>query len=740
MPRSWLQVMLRSGLLLAGLACPLPLAAANPKTANSKPDVPPQAELPRKEDSFGETARVVWVEVPVNVTDKEGVPIRGLSAADFELYEEGRAQTLTDFEVIDLEVLASTPSTDHSQLSPSARRHFLLLFDISFSNPASVLKARVAARSFVISKLHPSDLVAVATYSLETGPRLVVTFTPDRAQVAQAIDSLGLFRSTEVDPLRFLLEPSRLPTQEASAPTSDSANGLISSGADALREQIQIMSELLDRNERTFKTTQIKSFTRSLGEMARVLATIEGRKQVVLFSEGFDSRLLTGRPLTDIADSGDNRQLNIQRGEIFRVEGDDLYGNTQVQGRLDEMVQEFRRADCVIQAVDIGGLRASGSVREDSPINVGQESLFYMANETGGELFKDANNLEEQLGKVVLRSGVTYVLSFNPSNLKSDGTFRRLKVKLKGAAAGTARLTHRLGYYAPRPFEELNPLERQLLASEAIAAGAPAAEFNIHVLAAPFRATREWAYVPVIIEVDGKSLLASTHGDEHIVEFYAYVTDRLGQIKGFFTQEVKLDIARGRELLSAKGIKYYGHLELAAGEYLVRVLVRHGQSGRTAVRALPLIVPTFEQQQAVVLPPFFPEEPGSWLLVRERPNNTSNESTVYPFTVNGEPYVPAARPEIKSADGAEFCLVAYNLGEGELALEGQLTDADGNPVAGTTLELVERTSTGIAGLDKLRGRIRASSLTSGDYTLKVAITDQAMGRWVSNSISVTFAQ
>ena len=68
--------------------------------------------------------------------------------------------------------------------------------------------------------LQPSDLVAVATFSIETGPRMLVTFTPDRAQVARALDSLSFDRSARYranDPLRFLapFTPGSAPDQTA---------------------------------------------------------------------------------------------------------------------------------------------------------------------------------------------------------------------------------------------------------------------------------------------------------------------------------------------------------------------------------------------------------------------------------------------------------------------------------------------------------------------------------------------
>src|SRR5207244_5037117 len=84
-------------------------------------------------------------------------------------------------------------------------RHFLLLFDLTFSDPIAITRARAAAKQ-VLATLQPSDLVAVATYNAVQGPQLVVGFTPDRAQVAIGIDTLGLPQLFHPgsDPLRMV--------------------------------------------------------------------------------------------------------------------------------------------------------------------------------------------------------------------------------------------------------------------------------------------------------------------------------------------------------------------------------------------------------------------------------------------------------------------------------------------------------------------------------------------------------
>lgn len=687
--------------------------------------------FPAAPQTFEEKAQVTAVEVPVNVIDRDGNPVRGLSAANFEVYDGGDLQKISGFEVIDLEALDKQPESAAAELESSARRHFLLLFDLSFASPTSILKARMAARDFVLTSLHPTDLAAVATFSLEYGPKLVITFTPDRAQLARAIDTLGARRvidARRTDPLRFMIEPeagdgNALPGGPGSAIELGNQRDQV------VLEYLQALSNMADRSERTFEVGRISSYSRALGDVAKRLNAIKGRKHVLFFSEGFDSRLLLGRETTDTEAEADNQ--NIAFGRNWMVDNDARYGNTGLQNDINKMLEEFRRADCVIQAVDVGGLRPTGDQR---PRASGQEALFYIANETGGELFKDANNLKEPLERVLDRTSVTYLLSFERSDLKADGSYHKLRVKGKDLPGG-ARISHRTGYYAPRPFQDLDPLEKTLLASDGIASAVPRRDLDMNVLVAPFRANEQTAYVPVIIEVKGPSLLAGHSGDKMDLEFFAYVSDDKNQMKGFLTQRVSFEMAKAKKALQETGVKYYGHFELPPGQYRVRVLTRNGQTGRTAVDSVPLEVPSYDVAEPILLPPFFMEESQRWIMVRERTGEDEPRPTVvYPFTVAGEPYVPAARPVLKRHERARLCVVAYNLGKGDVSLSGKVLSADGKDSLAGRLAMVERTATGIEGLDKLIATFDPSGLNAGDYVLQVAVTDPKTGHKETNSL------
>lgn len=700
--------------------------------------IAPSSGAAAQEASFEGAADVVHVEVPVNVVGRDGQPVRGLTAADFVLLDDGKRQQITHFEVVDRDTSRAPAGPAVAMTGvPSQPRHLLLLFDLSFSTPTSVARAREAALGFVQSSLHPDDLVAVALYTLESGPRLLVSFTPDRAQLARAIDTLGiaqlLRRGMAQDPLRLVLEP---PGTEPS--TAEPQPG---GGSERAQEVLAMAGEHFERlaeraegAQKSYERAQVRSWAGNLSQMARALAAVEGRKHVIYFSEGFDGQLLLGRqPLHDDPEM-QRDQLHVERGEIWRVDSDDTYGNAALLGHVDAMLEEFRRADCVIQAVDIRGLRAhTSAVARGSSVNL--DALFYVASQTGGELLRDANDLGAQLDRALRLSEVTYVLGYTPHDLEPDGRYHRLTVRL--AERQRARLSHRTGYYAPRGYTELHPLEKSLLASDAIARAEPRREVRLDVLAAPFKAGDSLAYVPVIVEVDGTSLLAG-HVDGRLeAELYAYAVAADGTIRDLFAQTVVVELDQAREALGAGGLKYYGHLMVPPGDHTVRVLVRNGSTGRTGVAVVPLAVPPFGSGELAVLPPFFPADGASWLLVRE-PSAGGDDSVVYPFTVDGEPYIPAVRPRLAAGEPAEVYLIAYNLGAGAPELGVSLRRVDGEAVGAATAPTVAaRTVTGIENLDKLRVSFDTAGLTPGDYVLELSLADPVSGARRSASAPLT---
>jgi hypothetical protein len=76
--------------------------------------------------------------------------------------------------------------------------------------------------------------------------------------------------------------------------------------------------------------------------------------------------------------------------------------------------------------------------------------------------------------------------------------------------------------------------------------------------------------------------------------------------------------------------------------------------------------------------------------------------------------------------------VAYNMGGGSLAVDGEVLSANGQVLPGGQLSLVERTATGIAGVDKLLATFEPKGLPAGDYVLRVAVSNQTGDKRMSS--------
>ena len=678
---------------------------------------------------FGGSTSVVVVEVPVNVT-KDGKPVRGLTADNFEIVEGKTGRPITGFEVIDL---GAVGAEGQRQIPIAARRHFLFLFDLTFAQASSIVRARTAAVDLVRQGFHAADLGAVATYSATRGAELVLGFSSDRAQIEEAIRSLGLPQlvNRAPDPLRLIVADIRA---EAG---SDIMPGVRGGGGREFRaetreaidyQMVEIVGDIQrDSNEQQMRTAQnqVVALTRSFSELAQMMASVDGRKHVVYLSEGFTAGAAVGR--------GPDRETSdaVAEGQPWKSESETVYGSGRVQSDVERMLEAFRRADCVVQAVDIGGVRTVGAEAETHLAsdtqgrNDGRDVLLTMARDTGGELFQNTNDLAAAMARMLSATSVTYLLAFQPEGLAQDGTFHPLKVRLKGGPRG-ARVYHRAGYYAPDPLRVVRPLEQSLTSAAEILSGEEGGNLPVSALALalPLPGAAGKAVVPLLVEVDGPALLAGHVGPAMSVEIYAYALGTEGSVDGFLTQRLELDLTKVADELRASGLKFYGELELPPGSYKVRLLVKNAQMGGAhALRSLPVEVPAAPQ----LSPPLFVAAAGGWLLTRQAPR-PGEAARAYPFTLAGQPFVPDARPVVAAAGEARVALLASDLGSGEVVAQAEvLRAADRQPAAGGGFRLLERQRGEAGAPDRLVGVFTPAGLPPGEYVLRVTVTDRASG-------------
>jgi len=672
-----------------------------------------------------ETARATVIEVPVTVIGKDGRSVAGLTAADFELYDDGKKQEISGFEVADLRRPAAAPDAAPNPFPEAppaaARRHWFLVFDLSYSSPTGLLRARDGARSFVEKQMAPSDLAGVATLSVEQGWKLVENFTNDRVQLTHAINTLGLIKPgvRTVDPLAFVFES---PSQEAGGRRDDS-------NSDAVKEQIQDLQRLQQTASDERERGRIAQQLRSLGQMARTLDAVRGRKHVLFFSEGFESRILSGdagKFKSSLDSNAPTQETNAEasiHGETWKIDSDARFGSSATQGFLSNALSFFRRADVVLDTIDISGLRAEADVARRA--GSGADALFTMANETTGAFIRNANQLSGDLQQLIDQTALVYLLAYQPKNLSKAGAFHELRVKVNAPAS---KVSFRSGYYEPRPYRILTPIERVLASGDLLTGGGGAVQLNVQMLAAPFASDAKVAQIPVILEIPGKSLIEGDSSTSSGVQIYAYASDANGTVTDFLTQEMSLDLKQLRSRLEAGGIKYYGTLFLPPGRYTLRSLVRNVATGRSALTVASLTVPVMPGGVPIVLPPFFQDPTGSWLMVKANPRpEASAHPADYPFAVGGDSFVPTALPVLASGATAQVAVVTFNFGAAaqpdSLQVLPEILGPDGKPRK-TDVQVVRRSDREGNGARKLLLSFKPEGLQPGRYLLRVRASDR----------------
>lgn len=694
--------------------------------------------------SFTDTTRVTAVQIPVQVV-ADGKPVRGLTAADFLVYEGRRQRPVVGFDAVDLQTLPR-----NAEIPGAARRYFLMLFDMAFSEPAAIVRAREAAIEMV-PQLHPTDLVAVATYRRKTGIDMVLGFTSDRDQIRVALDSLGLPEMIDraSDPLKLIVvetdpydfgetggadregpkerEPRRiLPPR----PTGNTYTPTVRTRMSGLMDPMFRAKQEEEAMNRESEKNAVDALADSFAELARLMRSVSGRKEVLFFSEGFDSALIQGT--TEYEEQDRVQDEGSEVGAIWRVDSEKRFGSAEAAADLERMLEELRRSDCRVSTIDVSGLRNVNDLMPSGKRG-GRDSLFQIARDTGGDLYENFNNLSAAVGKMLERSGVTYVLTIQPEDLANDGSYHPLRVELRRGAAKGARVVHRPGYYSPRPFAGRGKADKEMITSSRLLTGDEPGSVPMAVIATPYPKDGTTAWVPVLVEADGPALLVDNGPDDLLAEIYIYALDEEGGVRGYVAQALALELARVEGDLRQGGLRFLGHLELPPGRYNLRVLALNGRTGAYGLRTAKVEVPEMGAGKPVLLPPLFPEPPGRGVVTREA--GTDGKEVPFPFTQGAIAYLPDPRPVLKPGEEAPVALVGYHLPAGDLQIRTAVLTPDGREVASGGLRVLGRDG-GPDGSERLRAAFRPSQLAPGDYLLHVTVQGQGAERTSSAPFTI----
>lgn len=662
-------------------------------------------------------AETTVVAVPVFVMDKSGKAVAGLGAADFEVEDAGKRVRVVAFEAVDAGATEPIlPASGSAVVEAATRRQFLLLFDLGFSTPNGLNKSRAAALDFLQKGLGPRDLAAVAVLG-PGGPNVLVGFTSDRAQLRRAVATLGMTGGERLrDPLGLAWDLG-LKVQETQG-------GLeIMGGAGFDRD----MFYLQQRTEQEVYRRRVGAYLGSLESLARLLDSIKGRKQIVLFSAGFDQSVVSG------ADGADRQAdaASVAQGRLWEVSGDSYFGDASARGGLDQLFRRLGAADAVIHTVDVGGLATGADVSEATRTQVGRgrDSLAHLAEGSGGMFLREVNDVAAALGDVLAASRYFYVLGFAPAEAGKPGKFRKLSVKVKRAGL---KVSHRPGYLVPDPATPKDATVARFSAGDAIAKGLTGGAFPLRAVAVPSSSAAGGRVLPVVLEVDGAGLLAGVKDNSLSLEVYGYLLDAQGRILDALSATPVLDLDKLGPSLREKGFQVLTVFRAPEGTADLRFLVRHAASARSASLRV-LVSPGDAPKGWQISPPLVMDDPAARLVIPVA--SRANPELDLPFRVGERPFTPDVDPVMTNGVGLEACVMARPPRGPSLEVMADLRSADGTlrplETSGPVRLVKDRD-----GMFRIVLALKPSGVPAGDYALKVTLRDET-GEEASSELPVT---
>jgi len=505
------------------------------------------------------------VRFDLSVTDGNGHPLTDVRADEIEVVEDGRPRPIVLFQRVqepagfyaDLAIRAVSAEVTNNEAAP--RGHlYVLLFDQQHITPGNEQAAREAAERFIRTRVRASDRIAI--FGLP-GPGPELQFTADQQRAVAELrkvhgdydpivtTALGKYSvaeayliasgdSTVTDNVtqRLAQDLSSDTGSSQSTSTGSRVNGHVRGVSD---EDFSVQQRSLTENATVVVHQQdavARDFLLRLSDLMKQFKNVEGRKTIVLFSEGF-------------------HQTNITR-ELQDVEA-----------VAAQSYSVFYAMDLNARQGDLGGMTPA-TTPLSSEIQDRIAPLASLAIETDGLFVADARSqLDAALKRLADQAQDYYIAGFLPSEkaLAARGSYQHVTVRVKRAGA---RVSARTGYTVP--VSNLAPDRRAAIDA------ALAAPFSQQALTVAYTTyvvrSAETGHPSVLVSLDADLPLAGAKPEAADV-VYVVRDARNGQIvaSGSGTMPLPDRTTPGEYL--GKG-NYRVQFSVAPGTYLMRAVVR----------------------------------------------------------------------------------------------------------------------------------------------------------------------
>jgi VWFA-related protein len=529
--------------------------------------------LPKTQYKFTDTTTLVIVDV--NVKDRNGKPIENLKASDFTVSEDGKPQTVKVFEYQRLEETLlpppPAPALQERKAEPEApkvaaavqnsiaparpgeikyrnRRLLALYFDFQGMPSDDQIRVQANAQKFLKTQMTPSDLVAIMSYTGEL--KVLQDFTDDRDAALKIISKLVIGTASEMG--NTVSDDSTEDT--GAAFTAD------------------------DSEFNIFNTDRQMA---SLENAVKMLGVLPEAKALVYFGSG-------------ISRSGIDNDAQLRATINSALKSNVKFYPVDARGLV--ATSPVGNAS---QGSSGGGGRGSGgnysgsaAGARQSNMQGSQDTLYALANDTGGKLFVDSSDLSAGIVQAQKDISSYYILGYYTTNPALDGKFRRINVKL--APTLSAKLDYRPGYFANKQFKNFNSSDRERQLQDALALGDPVTDLSLALETDYFRLRSDAYVVPMSVKMPGTDLVLAKHGGAQStrLDFIGEIRNSknvpVRNVRDFINVKLNEDTAAQ---LAKRTIAYDTTFVLEPGSYTIKFLTRENETGKMGTFETKFVIP-----------------------------------------------------------------------------------------------------------------------------------------------------